>query len=262
LTQIAGEKAGIVKPNVPLVLAPQAEPAERVIAGVCAERNAPLIRVDDLWAVQILRRTAEGSLFVLQPVAGEGEGGWLQIAASLPRQIALPLLGDHQIQNACLALAAVGCLRERGFAVPPAAVQAGVANVRWPGRMEILARRPFVIADGAHNPASARALVQAIRRYLHPRRIRFVYGSLADKDVRGVLQTLLPAAEEMVVVAPRFPRAMPVAQVMEAVRVLGYAATKAPSVAEGVRMAAARSEPEDLVCVTGSLFVVAEASAL
>jgi len=262
LAEIAAEKAGIVKPNVPLVLASQTEPAARVIAAVCAECKAPLIRVETLWEAQVLQRSAEGSIFALQSLAAEQGAGQHTLATSLARQYTLPLLGDHQIQNACLALAATGILQERGFDVPPAARQTGMANVHWPGRMEILARRPFVIADGAHNPASARALVEAIGRYLRPRRIRFVYGSLADKDVRGVLQTLLPAAEEMIIVAPRYPRAMPVAQVMDAARTLGYAATIAPSVTEGVRMAAARANPDDLVCVTGSLFVVAEASML
>jgi len=262
LAEIAAEKAGIVKPNVPLILAPQADVAERVIAAVCEQRNAPLIRVETLWEIQILQRSAEGSIFALQPLAGEGGAGRSQLAASLAGQYTLPLLGDHQIQNASLALAAVGILRERGFAVPPAARQGGVANVRWPGRMETLSRRPFVIADGAHNSASARALVEAIGRYLRPRRVRFVYGSLADKDVRGVLHVLLPAAEEMIIVAPRFPRAMPAEQVMDAVHALGGRAAIASSVAEGMRMAMEHSGPEDLVCVTGSLFVVAEALAL
>jgi len=259
LTEIAAEKAGIVKPNVPLILAPQAEAADRVIAATCAERKAPLIRVETLWETQILQRSAEGSRFALQPRVGEEGTGRPELAASLAGPYTLPLLGDHQIENACLALAATGILRERGFVVPPAARQAGMANVRWSGRMEIIARRPFVLADGAHNPASARALVEAIGRYLRPRRIRFVYGSLADKDVRGVLQVLMPAADEMIVVAPHFPRAMPVEQVTDTVHALGGRTTPAPSVDEGVRLAVDRSAPDDLVCATGSLFVAAEA---
>ena len=261
LAEIAAEKAGIVKPGVPLVLAPQRPEADAVIAGVCRRRGARIVRSRDLWNTRILRRSEDGSLFDLQAVAGNEEGDQFGRFVAAAGPFRLPLPGDHQIENALVALAIVGLLRSRGFPVAAPTIGEGIATVRWPGRMEVLSREPLVVADGAHNPASARTLVAGLRDYFKPRRIRLVYGSLVDKDVEGVLRVLLPAVDDVVVVAPRFPRAMPVEEIAAVVRRLGFAPVVAPSVAEGVRMAADRAGPGDLVCVTGSLFVVGEARA-
>lgn len=261
LAEIAAEKAGIVKPGVPLVIAPQRPEADAVIADVCRQRGARMVRSSDLWKTQVLRRSEAGSLFDLKPVAGGEEWnrfGRIVLAAGPFR---LPLPGDHQIENALVALAVVGLLRPRGFPVAAPAIGEGIATVRWPGRLEVLSREPLVVADGAHNPASARALVASLRDYFKPRHIRLVYGSLVDKDAEGVLRVLLPAVEDVVIVAPRLPRAMPVDEIATVVRRLGCQPAVAPSVAEGVCMATERTDPGDLVCVTGSLFVVGEAGA-
>jgi dihydrofolate synthase/folylpolyglutamate synthase len=259
LAEIAGEKAGIVKPGVPLVLAPQRPEAQAVVVRICEERNAPLIRVDELWAVQVRRRSPAGSEFFLK--SKSPDRSWCSLARALSsgeQPVRLPLIGDHQIENALVALTATGLLASRGFPCAGSAIRSGLATVRWPGRMEVIADRPLVIVDGAHNAASARALLAGLRDYLGRRRIRLVYGSLADKDVKTVLSILLPAVEEVIVVAPRFPRAMPAAQVAHAARELGYAPVAAPSVTEGIQLAIAHSDPNDLICVTGSLYVVGE----
>jgi len=218
-----------------------------------------LIRVDDLWSVQVLRRSPGGSEFSLK--SKSPDPSWRSLEHALSGSgppIRLPLIGDHQIENALVALTATGLLASRGFPCGGSAIRAGIATVQWPGRMEVVADRPLVVVDGAHNAASARALLAGLQAYFGHRRIRLVYGSLADKDVKTMLTILLPTVEEVIAVAPRFPRAMPAALVAEAARELGHAPVVAPSVTEGIRLAIAHSDPDDLVCVTGSLYVVGE----
>ena len=228
---IAGEKAGILKRGVPAVFAVQRPEAARVLAARAAKLAIP---VTSPPAIEELELHPRGSRFR---------------AAGL--RIECPLAGEHQAANAATAVAALLALD-----VPAAAIERGIAAARWPGRLERISERPEIVVDGAHNPAGARALAAYIDRFYARRRVRLIFGAMRDKAIDEIAGILFPLAHEVIVTAPRQARAL-------APEVLRDAADHpniriAPGIAEALAMAA-DDGPDDVVFVTGSLFLVAEA---
>ena len=225
LTAIAGEKAGIIKPGVPVITTPQAPEAAEVIARVAHEKNAPL---------QI----------VTEP---------------LPPDWTVALAGSHQRLNAAVALAAIDAA---GITVSDKARRRGLAEVDWPGRFQRL-ENGRVILDGAHNPAASRRLAHTWHEeYGGHHRATVIVGVLRDKDVSAVCRALEPLAARFLAVPVRSPRA---ASTDELLAALAHAAPEisAHAVPEGVAAALeqARAWPEPIL-VTGSLFLVGEALAV
>ena len=168
----------------------------------------------------------------------------------------LPLLGAHQRENAAAAVAAVEAME---MDVPEQAVTQGVRNVQWPGRLQVLASSPAVVVDGAHNPYSAKRLAEAVRQYVKPRRTWLVFGCSSDKDLEGMIGELSSLTHRAVVCASRHPRAVPPGQLQEAFHSAGVQVDTRKDVAEAMAEACSQAGKDDLVLVTGSLFVVAEA---
>jgi dihydrofolate synthase/folylpolyglutamate synthase len=161
--------------------------------------------------------------------------------------ITCPLAGEHQVENARVAAIALTKL-----GISPA----GIAATRWPGRLEQVSARPEILIDGAHNPAGVRALVAYIRRfYLGPRRIWIVYGALRDKAVAEMASMLFPLADRLILTAPANARAMP----PEDIPAPGAQITHSVAEAIGLLDGAA---PEDVIFITGSLYLAGEARAL
>jgi dihydrofolate synthase/folylpolyglutamate synthase len=221
--EIAREKAGIFKPGVPAVVAGD-QPAE---------------------AMAVLRAEAER------------RGAPFSVAPAHYYPGAMSLRGPHQSGNAALAAAALRLLDQCGVPVPPAAIEAGIAGARWPGRLEEVGG---VLLDGAHNPDGAAALARALAALYPGRPVELVFGVLADKDHRGILQQLSGQVRALHLIAPATPRARP----PESYR--GLAQELFPMVhihagcAEAIdcaRQAAAAGQA--LVCVAGSLYLVGEA---
>ncbi|GBD16026.1 Folylpolyglutamate synthase [bacterium HR26] len=244
LAEIAGEKAGIIKPGRPVVSAPQRPEAEAVIARAAAERGVPLLLGGRDWVV-------EGAP---ARFSYRGPGGEL-------RNLRLALRGAHQVENAGVALAVVQLLRERGLSIPEPAVRRGLAEVQWPGRLEVLRERPLVIADGAHNVDSAERLAQALRAEFAWRRFILILGIARDKDIPGIVRALAPLANQVVAVASHSPRAARPERILSAASELQppVPAQEAGSVAAALATALGHAGPEDLILVTGSLYAVAEA---
>ena len=174
-------------------------------------------------------------------------------------RVELPLLGAHQLSNAATAIAVVEELGKKGFPVDRGAVERGLAQVRWPGRLEILSREPLVVADGAHNVDSAEKLAAALRESFAYRRLILVLATSADKDVRGIATALCPAASAVIATRSRHPRAADPARVVEAARGLSPHVEMTPDLQSALALAMALADPGDLICVTGSLFIVADA---
>jgi dihydrofolate synthase/folylpolyglutamate synthase len=239
LESIAGEKGGILKAGVPAVFARQRPEAARVLDGRAAELAIAVARTAN-WSVCDLELDARGSRFRL---SGERSLG-----------IACPLAGEHQVENAVTAAVALACL-----GVPDSAIEAGIARTRWPGRLERVSERPEMILDGAHNPAGARALAAYIDRFYSHRRVRLIYGAMRDKAIDEISGILFPRAQQVIVTAPQQARAL----APEALRDLGGHPDlrTAPTLRDALALVEDAS-PEDVVFVTGSLFLVAEARAL
>jgi dihydrofolate synthase/folylpolyglutamate synthase len=239
LESIAGEKAGILKPGVPAVFARQRPEAARVLDQRAAELSIPVARNAD-WTVCDLEADARGSRFRL---TGERH-----------LRLACPLAGEHQVENAVTAAVALACL-----GVPDSAIESGIACTRWPGRLERVCERPEIILDGAHNPAGARALAAYIDRFYGHRRVRLIYGAMRDKAIDEISGILFPRAQQVIVTAPQQARAL----APEALRDIGGHPDLriAPTLRDALALVADAS-PEDVVFVTGSLFLVAEARAI
>ena len=255
LALIAGEKAGIIKPGVPLVCAPQAPEAMAVIEEVCRQRQAELILVGRDWRWQ--RRAGDFS--------GQTLDIWEEATGDRPparhERLRIPLLGQHQLLNATMAVAVMETLRRRGLAIAEEAIYEGLARTRWPGRLEILQQHPFVVVDGAHNPDSVARLVAALSEWFPHERMGLIFGASVDKDIEAMLKALRPLSDYVITTRSRHPRAADPRRLAEMIAPLlraGQLLTVSESVAEAVQQALAWAQPADLVCGTGSLFVVGE----
>jgi dihydrofolate synthase/folylpolyglutamate synthase len=239
LESIAAEKAGILKAGVPAVFSRQRPEAERVLDLRAAELSIPVARTAG-WAITDLELDARGSRFRL---SGERE-----------LKIVCPLAGEHQVENA--ATAAVALTR---LGVSDSAIEAGIAQTRWPGRLERVSEHPEIILDGAHNPAGARALAAYIDRFYSHRPVRLIYGAMRDKAVAEIGGILFPRAQQVIVTAPRQARALSPEAMREIVDHPGLCV--APTLEDALELIRDGLE-EDVIFITGSLFLVAEARAL
>jgi dihydrofolate synthase / folylpolyglutamate synthase len=233
---IAAEKAGILKPGHPAVFAAQRPEAFSVLERRALELDIP-VTLSSLWRVEDLHVERFGSRFTL--------------AADEEIPIICPLAGEHQVENARTAVAAL-----KIFGLSAAAITEGIERAMWPGRLERVHSNPDIILDGAHNPAGARALASYIERFFPSEPVRIVYGAMRDKAVDEVIGTLFPLAAEVILTAPDQPRALnpeSLAAVSDH-RNMRVAAT----IADALRMS---FDKPMTTFVTGSLFLVGETRA-
>jgi dihydrofolate synthase/folylpolyglutamate synthase len=266
LAEIAGEKAGIVKPGVPLVTAMQPPEALRVLESVCAERGAPLAVVGRDWHLRPGGYSLEGQSFEVWSAEEERQVQALRAqghaAAWRPARFTIPLLGRFQVENAAVAYAALRTAQARGLPLAPQALAEGFAQTRWAGRFEVVRRRPALVVDGAHNADSAARLAEAVRDYFPGRRVCLVFGASADKDVAGMLSALLvpsTGVRHVITTQAVHPRAMDPEALADLAAGHGVTVESISAVAPAVRRALQWAGPEDVIVATGSLFVVAEA---
>jgi dihydrofolate synthase / folylpolyglutamate synthase len=255
---IAREKAGILKRGRPAISGTRGAAARQAIRQVARQRNCLLRELDtDFWfdvvlpALPLCRPTA--CQVVLR--TWRSEWGTLKV----------PMLGPHQAHNAAIALAGLDLLAELepGLAVRREDVVRGFASLRWPARVELAGERPYLVIDGAHNPASAAALAETLRVCFPPSSRTLIFGTTRDKDLPGQLGVLLPLFD--VVIATRYvenPRSVPPETIRnEVLELSGQAALAAPDPLEALELARQCTPPDGLICVTGSLFLAAEARA-
>ena len=252
LALIAGAKAGIIKTGVPLVCAPQEPEAMRVIEDVCQQRQAPLVLVGRDWSWEPVAADLTGQTL---HVRGRVDGSHPLITY---RNLRIPFLGRHQLLNATVVVALTETLRQRGVEISEAAIREGLARARWPGRLEILQRRPFVVVDGAHNGDSAQKLAAALEEFFPCRRLILIFGALRGHSVPDMLDALLPIADEVILTSSRRSRAIAVSDLLREVRAYGREAATTETVTEALERALALAGPDDLICATGSLSVASE----
>ncbi|HEU0027660.1 MAG TPA: folylpolyglutamate synthase/dihydrofolate synthase family protein [Ktedonobacterales bacterium] len=256
LTEIAREKAGIIKIGVPVVTSAREPEALAVIARIADERDAPLIRVGPVGAEDCAYTWREG-------VAGESFQRFDIITpTSVYHELEIPLLGAHQIENAAVAVALAEFTRAQGLtALGERAIREGLRTVRWEGRLQVVGRAPWQVVDGAHNAASFAALFAALRRHFRYRRIILILGVMADKDVEGILREINAAGVSTIIAtAANSLRAISPKDLRErAAHVTNAEVTSACDAASALTAARATADPGDLILVAGTLYLAAEA---
>ena len=237
LEEIAGEKAGIIKPGTPVVCYPAPESVRRVFAEKAEELHAPIRYMDDS-DLNHAKSDMYGSV-----VTYHLEETWQDMCINLP--------GQYQQRNAMTVLALVEELRRQGHAIPEEAVRRGLRETVWPARLEWAGR---VLIDGAHNPQGVAALVEYVDAYLSGRRRVLLTGVLADKLQPEMLGQMVHIAHDVVTVTPDTPRALPAAEYAAALNECGGHAAAAPTLAEGLRMALDLAGEDGVVIAAGSLY--------
>jgi dihydrofolate synthase / folylpolyglutamate synthase len=243
IDSIATEKAGIIKPGQPVVLAPQSLEAAAVFRNRCMTTGSSLYE-----------NGADYSAHWEQGRLSYCGLSW-NLTGLLP---GIP--GSYQSTNAATALCAAEVLNGRGLTVTSAAARHGLEQASWPGRMELFPGPPRILLDGAHNPAGAAALAESLTAVPRERLILLI-GMVGDKDVAGILSRLAPLADRLLTVCPAVPRGLAAEALAARCQSLGYEATAAGTVINGLDSAGSIAAPNDLIVVCGSLFTVGEARA-
>jgi dihydrofolate synthase/folylpolyglutamate synthase len=247
--EIAFEKAGIIKPRVPCFSGVKDADAVAVVRRVCREREAPLIEIGDRFELREAPDSPGARSISMCFHDGERWGPF-----------PVPLIGRHQAENAAMSLHLLKALADRGYAVGPDHARTAWTGLKVPARVEVVARRPTIIIDAAHNVASAEALVSTLREdFVAKRRILLFAGS-REKDVAGMLERLAPAFDAAVFTAfQNNPRATPPEALLATWRTLcdrpAHAFERA---SEGLEFARRLAAADDLLCITGSFFLAAE----
>ncbi|MCX5892444.1 MAG: bifunctional folylpolyglutamate synthase/dihydrofolate synthase [Deltaproteobacteria bacterium] len=243
LLAIAGEKAGIIKAGAPLVTYATQKSVLDLFRGRCAEMATPLYQ----GGVDFKTRGRGHMRFEYHGLAAELTG------------LSLSLRGRHQYRNAALALAVLELLQQRGFAISEGNIREGLQNTCWPGRLEQVAQDRRILLDGAHNPAAALTLAQALKPARGNPRLIYVMGIMADKEVDTILARLLPLAQTVIFTQPQYFRSATTADLARRAQAYNLEIIQVPRVAEAIQRAQSLAGPDDRIVITGSLFTVGEA---
>jgi len=247
LEQIAREKAGIIKPGVPVISAPQALPARAVLEEICRERGARLLMVGE-----------DGPQ---AEVHGFDERGMRMTIRGLhdTYEVTSPLVGEHQAENAAVAVGLIDLLSEAGLPVPAEAIVRGFASVRWPGRLQVVRHHPTLVLDGAHDEAAAAVLAAALRSLYPDRRLVLVLGVGKDKDAAAIASYLCPLADRVIATAGATPRALDAEELHRAIFPYCRHVSAYTPVSLALQEALDAARRDDVIVVTGSLYVVGDA---
>lgn len=263
LKEIAFEKGGIIKYRVPVVSAPQEAEALLELERISNSRKAPLTLVGRDWDFEVVstavpnfqnNRFVQSQEFTITKVP---ENCFIPNHTSF----SVSLVGYYQFENALAALAAINIIYPRFPNLTTDMVRRALATVEWPGRLQLLSTgwdRPTVLVDGAHNVDSARKLALALETNYSFRKIYLILGVTADKDIAGILNALLPLADHVVVTESSHPRACPTDELLTLAEQLGFHVQTSPSVVQAVEACWNLASTHDLICITGSIFVVGD----
>lgn len=239
---IAQEKSGIIKQNSIVVSAPQVKEAYGVIEETCLRQNAQLISLgkDIYWESE--HSDLKGQSFNVK-------------FENKKFRVELPLLGAHQQENATAAIAAVLSLVPT---ISSKSIEFGLAEANWEGRFQVISEKPYVVLDGAHNEYSMECLYQAIVNYFPGKKTKLVFGCSTDKDLLAMAKAIAPATSEVISCSSRHPKSANQQIICDIFNSLGIPSKLSGSVQEALKQVLAEASSDELIVVTGSLFVVGE----
>jgi len=208
LTDIAKEKAGIIKQCVPVIINRQKKSVKNTIKTIAQEKNAQLIDSSELYKAKQIKYSLQEQTFKIVKADNS-------MFVNNEILINLPLVGDHQIQNAITSYACILQLKKSGFKISEAAIQQGFASTKWSGRFELINIKPTIIIDGAHNPDSFRKLIKTIKKYLPNKEIIMIFGASEDKKVDVMIKLIKPNIASFIFTKTDHPRAMEIEKIIE-----------------------------------------------
>lgn len=235
--KIAAEKAGIIKQGCPTVIYELPESVKNVIKNRCEEVSSELVSAD-FSAISSLYDSPKGQRFSYKNYS----------------DLSLPLLGEHQLKNAAVALEVVSLLRRLGVAISEDAVHRGLEETSWPGRFEIVNENPCFVVDGGHNPQCAETVADNLLRYFPNKKRIILFGVLADKDYTAMAAALNKAADCFVTIAPPSPRALGAEELAKSIEGLNKPVYPCGSVEQGIEKALEVAGQDAVVCSVGSLY--------
>jgi dihydrofolate synthase/folylpolyglutamate synthase len=247
LREIAAEKAGIIKPGVPVVISEQRDEAGQVLFSKAGESGVPVVETNSTFTIQS-PQMADGRVRALVKETTSGN----------EYHLTPQLAGRFQLQNALNAVAAALVLQSRGFHIAADAIERGITAAVWPGRIEKVDSQPDIYLDGAHNPSAARELAVFLEENLRTRKLIVIFAALRDKAVDEITGTLFPLASEVIFTQPNTSRSISASQLAE---IAGHHAARyriIPDAEAALEFAMAEAAPDDVICITGSLFLVGQ----
>ncbi len=252
ISAIAEEKAGIIKDGVPVIMSSQEPSVMDVIKKKTEEKDAGLFVYGRDFSAAIKTEDTSGSVFNYN-----GDSSFEDLVISLP--------GRHQVLNAALALKTIEVISQKPLPntsrLTLDTIRAGLGNIKWHGRLELVSKEPPILIDGAHNPSAAKILADSLKEIFFRayRRIILIIGIMSDKDIRGIIAPLLPLAAEIILTAPAYDRAASPDVLSGHAISLGFSCRKAHCVADAIAMAREIYREGDLIVITGSFYTIGEA---
>jgi dihydrofolate synthase/folylpolyglutamate synthase len=246
--EIAREKAGIIKPGSTVICSPQRPEAMAEIEKAADEMRARVVAVGRDIMYDLISSDRRGPVINFHGIRSRYEG------------VRIGLLGSHQAENAAVAIASVEELIGRGYDIKEEAIREGLRKVKWPGRLQIVGKRPYIVLDGAHNPDSMEKLVRALDEVFPGVRRIAIFGAMKDKDIRGMISLLRPAISYLIATRIKSQRSAGQSDISSLAKELGITdICETSELSEAMERAYKISNPDDLILITGSLYLVGEA---
>ena len=250
LSKIAGEKAGIIKPGIPVVLSPQKKTAKDAILAAAIEKGAPVLQSDQIYGINQGLHSLDGQYFHFFP----HKANTLNVL-NPSQEFFLPLIGDHQLENARTAYVALKILKDNGILISEDQIGDGYRNIDWPGRMEIISRDPLIIVDGAHNRDSFRKFKNTIDAYLPDKKKLLIFGASEDKEVELMLGRIQSSLDELIITKAQHPRALEGEVIAVKAEKMNLKYHITDSVEDALATALRLADDQTVILAAGSIFI-------
>ncbi|MEL5865530.1 bifunctional folylpolyglutamate synthase/dihydrofolate synthase [Clostridium cochlearium] len=247
IEEIASEKAGIIKENVPVILYPQQQGAYKVIEKTCKEKGSKLIQIDENLIYHIPNEDFNKSYQVLQIKTNKDE-----------YKVQLSLLGSHQRMNCAVAIYTIEELMDRGIKITKEDILRGLSNVKWPGRLEMLKSNPLVVLDGAHNLDGITKLKESVEHYFRYKKLVLIIGILSDKDVEKMIEIITPMADKIIAVTPNSYRGKTAQELIKIIEKHNKNCEALDEYKEAYIKALDYCDNEDMILICGSLYMIGD----
>jgi len=246
LSQIASEKGGIIKPNVPTVVMAEKKKVTDVLKSICEKRKSEFIHIKDVTRWEINKSSISGSIFSFESDSVKY------------KNLKLNLAGSHQIKNAVASITAIEELKKKGWKIKKNGVREGLKKVNWRGRLEIFQKKPLVLLDVAHNPEGAKILVDSLKKLIPDKKITFIFGVVEGKDFPQLLSILKEYSHLIILTQPKYPKMISPGILAEELEKKKANYKVIPEIKEAFEFAKENTKSSDAICITGSHFTVGE----